>query len=115
MEKVKVTFQDNAIHEYEKGVSFYEISKDITMNNIMGFKIGNEVFSLDCKATNDCKIEFINTNDIIGNKIYKAGLKFLFEVALLETFPELKISYEHSVPRGMLGVVSGNKILTQEN
>lgn len=115
MEKVKVTFQDNAIHEYEKGVSFYEISKDITMNNIMGFKIGNEVFSLDCKATNDCKIEFINTNDIIGNKIYKAGLKFLFEVALLETFPELKISYEHSVPRGMLGVVSGNKILTQDD
>lgn len=115
MEKVKVTFQDNTIHEYEKEVSFYEISKDIDMNNIMGFKIGNEVFSLDCKATNDCKIEFINTNDIIGNKIYKAGLKFLFEVALLETFPELKISYEHSVPRGMLGVVSGNKILTQDD
>ena len=115
MEKVKVTFQDNTTHEYEKGISFYEISKDITMNNIMGFKIGNEVFSLDCKATNDCKIEFINTNDIIGNKIYKAGLKFLFEVALLETFPELKISYEHSVPRGMLGVISGNKILTQDD
>ncbi len=115
MEKVKVTFQNNTTHEYEKGISFYEISKDITMNNIMGFKIGNEVFSLDCKATNDCKIEFINTNDIIGNKIYKAGLKFLFEVALLETFPELEISYEHSVPRGMLGVVSGNKILTQDD
>lgn len=115
MEKVKVTFQDNTIHEYEKEVSFYEISKDIDMNNIMGFKIGNEVFSLDCKATNDCKIEFINTNDIIGNKIYKAGLKFLFEVALLETFPKLKISYEHSVPRGMLGVVSGDKILTQDD
>ena len=115
MEKVKVTFQDNTTHEYEKGISFYEISKDITMNNIMGFKIGNEVFSLDCKVTNDCKIEFINTNDIIGNKIYKAGLKFLFEVALLETFPKLKISYEHSVPRGMLGVVSGDKILTQDD
>ena len=115
MEKVKVTFQDNTTHEYEMGISFYEISKDITMNNIMGFKIGNEVFSLDCKATNDCKIEFINTNDIIGNKIYKAGLKFLFEVALLETFPKLKISYEHSVPRGMLGVVSGDKILTQDD
>ena len=115
MEKVKVTFQDKTTHEYEKGISFYEISKDITMNNIMGFKIGNEVFSLDCKVTNDCKIEFINTNDIIGNKIYKAGLKFLFEVALLETFPKLKISYEHSVPRGMLGVVSGNKILTQDD
>lgn len=115
MEKVKITFQDNTIHEYDSGITFYEVSKDFNMNHIMGFKINNEVFSLDCKAIHDCKIDFINTNDIIGNKIYKAGLKFLFEVALLETFPELKISYEHSVPRGMLGVVSGNKILTQED
>lgn len=115
MEKVKITFQDNTIYEYDSGITFYEVSKDFNMNHIMGFKINNEVFSLDCKAIHDCKIDFINTNDIIGNKIYKAGLKFLFEVALLETFPELKISYEHSVPRGMLGVVSGNKILTQED
>ncbi len=115
MSKVKITFQDNTIHEYEKGISYFEISKDFTMENIMGYKVNNEIYSLDTKALKDEKIEFINTNDIIGNKIYKAGLKFLFEVALVEIFPELEISYEHSVPRGMLGVVKGNKILTQDD
>ena len=115
MEKVKITFQDNSEHYYEKGTLFYDVSKDYNMENIMGYKIGNEVFSLDTKVFEDEKIEFINTNDIIGNKIYKAGLKYLFEIALIETFPGMEVSYEHSVPRGMLGVVQGDKILSQED
>ena len=115
MEKVKITFQDKSVHEYDKGTLYYDISKDYDMPNIMGYKIGNEVFPLTTKAYQDEIIEFINTNDIIGNKIYKAGLKFLFEIALTETFPDLEVCYEHSVPRGMLAVVQGNKILTQED
>ena len=112
MNKVKITFQDNTVHEYDRGTTYFEISKAFAMENIMGFKVNNEVYSLDTKALEDEKIEFINTSDIIGNKIYKAGLKFLFEVALVETFSDLEVSYEHSVPRGMLGVVKGNRILT---
>lgn len=115
MEKVKITFQDKSVHEYDKGTLYYDISKDYDMPNIMGYKIGNEVFPLTTKAYQDDIVEFINTNDIIGNKIYKAGLKFLFEIALTETFPDLEVCYEHSVPRGMLAVVQGNKILTQED
>ena len=115
MDTVKITFADGTVHEYSRGTTFYEMSKDFPMENIMAVKIDNEVYSLDTKVFEDTKLEFINTNDIIGNKIYKAGLKFLFEVALIETFPELEVSFEHSVPRGMLGVVEGNKIITQED
>ena len=115
MDTVKITFADGTVHEYNRGITFYEMSKDFPMENIMAVKIDNEVYSLDTKVFEDTKLEFINTNDIIGNKIYKAGLKFLFEVALIETFPELEVSFEHSVPRGMLGVVEGNKIITQED
>lgn len=115
MDTVKITFADGTVHEYSRDTTFYEMSKDFPMENIMAVKIDNEVYSLDTKVFEDTKLEFINTNDIIGNKIYKAGLKFLFEVALIETFPELEVSFEHSVPRGMLGVVEGNKIITQED
>ena len=115
MDTVKITFADGTVHEYSRGITFYEMSKDFPMENIMAVKIDNEVYSLDTKVFEDTKLEFINTNDIIGNKIYKAGLKFLFEVALIETFPDLEVSFEHSVPRGMLGVVEGNKIITQED
>lgn len=114
MDIVKITFNDGTIHEYKKDTTYYEISKDFNMENIVGVKINNEVFSLDKKVQEDAKINFINTNDIIGNKIYKSGLKFLFEVALKEVFPSYEVSYEHSVPRGMLGVVDGGN-LSQED
>ena len=115
MDLVKIAFNDGSIHEYKKGTLFYEVSKDSDMENIVGFKINNEVFSLDTKVLEDAKINFINTDDLIGNKMYKAGLKFLFLVALTEVFPKFDIRYEHSVPRGMLGVITGDKILTQED
>lgn len=115
MEKIKVTFNDNTVHEYPKGTLFYTASKDFAMENIVGYKIKNEVFSLDNKILEDVKINFINTDDLIGNRIYKAGLKFLFLVALKEVFTGFDVLFEHSVPRGMLGVIHGSKILTHED
>lgn len=115
MEKIKVIFNDNSEHEYDKGTLFYEASKDYQMENIVGFKINNEVFSLDTKILEDVKVEFINTSDLIGNRIYKAGLKFLFLVALQNVYPDFDVSYSHSVPRGMLGEIEGPKILSQED
>lgn len=115
MDTFKITFNDGSIHEYSKGTLFYEVSKDYQMDNIVGFKVRNEVFSLESKVNEDLKIEFINTEDAIGNKIYKSGLKFMFQVALKECYPELDINYEHSVPKGILGKIVGNKILTQED
>ncbi len=115
MDIVKVTFNDNTVHEYRKGTLFYDASKDFDMENIVGYKINNEVFSLDNKILEDVKIDFINTEDLIGNRIYKAGLKFLFLVALQEVFNGFDVSFEHSVPRGMLGIIEGSRILTQED
>lgn len=114
MNNVLITF-DGKTHEYKKGITFYEVSKDYNMSNIMGFKVNNEVYGLDEKVNTNQEIEFINTNDIIGNKIYKAGIKFLFQVALQEVYPALDVHYEHSVPRGMLGKVCGDKILNNED
>ena len=69
MDIVKITFNDGSIHEYKRGTLYYDISKDYNMDNIVGFRINNEVYSLERKALSDEKVEFINTNDIIGNKI----------------------------------------------
>ena len=115
MDTVKVIFNDKSEHTYNKNTSFYEISKDChDVKNIMGMRINNEVFSLAKKATDDVEVSFFGVNDIVGNKMYKNALKFIFEVALNEIYPELEIRYEHSVPRGMLGEIIGNKTLTEE-
>ena len=115
MDTINITFS-NQEHQYPKGTPFYKISDDCKdVSNIVAVKIGNEVFQLDKLANKSDKVDFINYNDNIGNKIYKSGLKFIFEIALQKAFPGFEISYEHSVPKGMLGLIEGDKILTSED
>ncbi len=106
----------NEEKSFEENTTYYDISKGFGMqDNVLGVRINNEVYSLSDKAKTDNEISFIDLNDIIGNKIYKCGLEFIFEVALKETFPDLEINYQHSVPKGFLGEIIGNKIITQED
>ena len=114
MDTVKIIFSDGSEHIYTKGTTFEEISNDFNSNlDAIGVRINNEIFSLDKKATEDCKIRFITVDNFLGNKMYKSALKFIFEVALHEYGYD--ITYEHSVPKGILGVIKGDKILTHDD
>ncbi|MEG1287765.1 MAG: nucleoside kinase [Bacilli bacterium] len=116
MDTVKITFNDDTIHTYQIGTTFYDISKDFSMpSKILGVRINNEIYSLNKKALKDEVVEFFNVNDLIGNKMYKSALKFIFEVALVNKFPLATVSFEHSVPRGMLASINDKKMLTQND
>ena len=78
MDIVKVTFNDNTVHEYRKGTLFYDASKDFDMENIVGYKINNEVFSLDNKILEEVKIDFINNRyKLIFRKFFVIVKSFL--------------------------------------
>ena len=81
MDKIKITFNDYTVHEYRKGTLFYDASKDFNMENIVGYKINNEVFSLDNKILEEAKIEFINTNDLIKILLKYQDFKTAFLVS----------------------------------
>lgn len=116
MDTVKIIFNDNSEHVYPKDTTYYEISRDYVCENaILGVRINNEVYPLSKKASSDKKIEFFDVDDLIGNKMYKSALKFIFEVALREFDSTLDITFDHSVPKGMLGTVTREKILTQDD
>lgn len=107
---------NNIKKEFPLNTTYYEISREFNMgDNILAAKINNEVKALSSRPTMSEEVNFIDLNDITGNKIYKSGLEFIFEVALKEAFPELDITYQHSVPKGFLGEISGDKIITQED
>lgn len=102
--------------EFAKNTTYYDISKGFNLGKeILGVKINNEVFDLSDKTLQDEEVTFIDLNDLTGNKIYKSGLEFIFEVALKEVFPNLEITYQHSVPKGVLGEIVGDKIINQED
>ena len=102
--------------QFSKNTTYYEISRGFSLGSeILGVKVNNEVFSLSDRATRDEIVNFIDLNDLTGNKMYISGLKFIFEVALKEVFPNLEITYQHSVPKGVLGEIVGDKVITQED
>ncbi len=116
MDNITITLLTGEKKEFPKNTTYYEISKGFNLNNdILGVKINNEIYELRERADSSKTISFIDLNDLTGNKIYKSGLEFIFEVALKTVFPELEITYQHSVPKGFLGEVMGDKMLTQED
>lgn len=112
MTKITITFRNNRKKEYEKGTTYYEISKEIKnpKNPILGVKINNEISSLDTKAVQDAKVDFFDVQDLAGYKMYQSALKFVFEVAVKELYPTSEIHFLHSVPKGIL-----SEIITPEN
>ncbi|MCI8670875.1 MAG: nucleoside kinase [Bacilli bacterium] len=116
MNTIKITYDTNEQIEVAKGTTYIEISKySKYKDTVLGVKKGNEILALTDKATMDETIEFFDYNSIEGAKIYKAALKFIFEVALKTLYPSAEIHFLHSVPRGMLGEVKYNQVLTIED
>jgi uridine kinase len=112
MDKIKITFNGNITKEYPKGTTYYEISKDVHLNNpILGVKINNSVSTLDKAPIKDENIEFFDVTDINAYMMYKSGLKMIFELALHHVIPNADVSFDHSVPKGMLGTIVSSKIL----
>ena len=110
MSNIKVTIKNGKTKEYPVGISLYEICEDLGINNqIVGAKINNQLNTLTTRLIKDTEVDFIDCTDLAGYKMYQAGIKFIFEVALKELYPELDVMYEHSVPRGILAEVVGDK------
>lgn len=116
MELVTVNYDNNQKIEVEKGTTYLEISKNsILKDTVLGVKKNNEILSLSDKVMEDSTIEFFDCNSIDGAKIYKAALKFIFEVALKTVYKTADIYYLHSVPGGMLGEIKYNRTLEIED
>ena len=116
MSNIKVTIVNGKTKEYPVGTSLYEICEDLGINNqIVGAKINNELNPLTTRLIKDTEVNFIDYTDLAGYKMYQAGIKFIFEVALKELYPELDVMYEHSVPRGILAEVVGDKNITDKD
>ena len=116
MSNIKVAIKNRGQKEYPVGVSLYEICEDLKIHNeIVGAKINNELNPLTTRLIKDTEIELIDYTDLAGYKMYQSGLKFIFEVALKELYPELDVMYEHSVPRGVLAEVVGDRNITDKD
>ncbi len=118
MQEITITFQDKTSKKFPYNTTVYEIAEDYQekmTHVILGAKIGNEIVAMTTKIIKDCEIEFIDVLDPYGYRMYQSALKFIFEVAVKETFKDVEVEFLHSVPKGIMVKIFGVHHLIKED
>ncbi len=117
MEKITITFKDGTTNEFPYNATVYDVAnfyQEKMKHDILGAKINNEIVSMNTHLTKNCSIEFIDILDPYGYRMYQAALKFVFEVAVKETFPNVEVNFLHSVPKGIMAEIKGHNIVKND-
>ncbi|MEF9991583.1 MAG: nucleoside kinase [Peptostreptococcaceae bacterium] len=105
-------------YNYKKGITLELISKDLSdkyKGIITLAKIKNKLKDLSTKVYEDCTIEFIDTKNDDGMRVYTRTLAFIFIKACEELYPNYDVSIEHSLSNGLYCEIGNRKhILTDE-
>ena len=116
--KISVTYNNGKRLLVNKNTKIIDIVKQLPIDvktRVVGAKINNAIVSFDTKLKQDCCINFIDSNDLAGYKMYQAGLKFVFLAAVYDIYgKEVVINFDHSIMRGMHITVSKLKIANKE-
>ncbi len=100
---IKVEFPDGRSKKYPKGITFYEIAKSISeglARNVLAAEIGEEIFDLDTKLKNDCKIRLLTWDDNNGKKVFWHSSAHLMAEALESLYPGIKFAIGPPIENG---------------
>lgn len=84
-------------------------------NDVFAVLLNNHVRSLNANFTDSKDVKYLTISDEIGNRIYAAGLKMVFEYAVKRAFPYVSVSYAFSVPKGIVAEIEHNQYLKNED
>lgn len=107
---------ENDVKEFEKGTTYHQICKTFGFDgDVIACKVESIVTSLSEKALYDEEIQVIRKNSFDGRVMFKNALKFIFITAMKEMFPKAIVSFEHSVPGGMMAEITNIPILSNSD
>ena len=85
----------------KKNSSILELVKRLGFEDVMAAKIDDEVLNLNMGFSKDCDLKLVRVSDKSGHRMYVAGLKFMFIVAVQEIFGRDSVVHvEHSIDKG---------------
>lgn len=116
--KIVVTYNQGKQVTVAINTKIIEVLKSLPLEfkkNIIGAKIDNSVVGMDTKLKRDCTIDFIDKSDLAGYKMYQAGLKFIMLASVKDLYEDAKISFDHSIMRGMHITLEVGHNLTDED
>lgn len=90
MSKIKITFPDGAVREFDSGVSGYQIAQSISQrlaDDVLAVKFDELVIDLHRAITTDGTIKFLTFDDKEGKEVYWHSSSHLMAHAVQDIFP----------------------------
>lgn len=116
MSEIEITYNDGTKKMFPKYTTYYEISNSFHLPyKIIGAMVDNKIVSLNDRAETSCNVEFLDITSTNGNRIYTAGVKMVFEYAVRRVFPDIKVEFSYSLPKGIIAELKYDKYLTNDD
>jgi len=103
MSKIKITFPDGAVREFEKGTTAMEIARSISeglARAIIGVKINGKLAELNRPIEEDARVEFLKWEDKAGKEAFWHSSAHLLAQAIEHLYPGVKLAIGPPIEAG---------------
>lgn len=117
MKKVTIKLENKTM-KINKGTSLLELIKTLGIKmpyTIIAAKVNNKVKELTEKIKKNCTVEFLDTSDRDGVRVYRRGLSFVLIAAAKKLYPGCRVNIMHSLSRGVYCEINYKRNLEKED
>lgn len=118
MNKIKITFPDNTVKEFESGITGYQIAQSISnrlADEVLAVKLNGEIKDLYRPIKEDGSVKFLTFDDPEGKEVYWHSSSHLMAHAVQQIFPEAKFGVGPAIDAGFYYDIDINTPLTEEH
>jgi len=118
MSKIKITFPDGAIKEFDNGISGYQIAQSISQrlaDDVLAVRFNDVIFDLHRSITNDGTVKFLTFDDKEGKEVYWHSSSHLMAHAIQDIFPEAKFGVGPAIDAGFYYDIDINTQLSEDH
>src|SRR5699024_569426 len=103
MSKVKITLPDNSVKEYDKGVTVYDIAKDISKGlarEAVGAEVNDKILGLKEPINEDSRVSIVKFEDEAGKHIFWHTSAHILAQAVKRLYPDTKLAIGPAIDDG---------------
>jgi threonyl-tRNA synthetase len=118
MNKIKITFPDGNIKEFDSGITAFSIAESISgrlAKESLAAKVNGAIFDLYRPLTDDAEIQFLTFNEDEGKEVYWHSTSHLMAHAVQEIYPEAKFGVGPAIDAGFYYDIDINSTLHDED
>ncbi len=118
MSKIKITFPDGAVKEFDNGITGYQIAQSISSrlaDEVLAVKFNDAIKDLHRAIEGDGTVKFLTFDDVEGKEVYWHSSSHLMAHAVQDIFPEAKFGVGPAIEAGFYYDIDINTQLSEDH